>query len=338
MPELDHRLDEVDELERSGQLVAALDALVALDRAEPSLALQERLVQLRHRAAGAVSSTPREPWPPAYDDPFPELHGVVPEVEADRFDGELMGATIAHHGSLLVRGFFDDEPTERTTRSVLRATDALHGDPGALVEGWYRPSLGLGAGQQALREMVSKSNGVWLADSPPALAQVLDDLAAAGGVAAITEHLGERPVFSLQKSTLRRVLPAPRYTGWHQDGSFLGEGTRALNIWVALTACGGDRPAPGLEVVPARIEEILDAGDVNGGRAAIDGYAVHYVANHRGTPVIRPEFAPGDALFFDERMAHRTYVAEGMTDERLALECWFFSPSHPNSEYLSLLV
>jgi hypothetical protein len=129
-----------------------------------------------------------------------------------------------------------------------------------------------------------------------------------------------------------------RYTGWHQDGSFLGEGTRALNIWISLTACGGDRPAPGLEIVPARIEDLLEAGDEQGGRAAINGFGVHYVAKSLGAPVVRPEFDPGDALFFDERMAHRTYLADHMTEERLAVECWFFSPAHPNSEYLSLLV
>lgn len=330
-------LDQVDELEAAGDLVGALDTLVALDRRAPSLAVQRRLVRLRHRAAAAIESTPRSPWPPAYEDPFPDVVGAVPEVPADRFDGDVMGAAIAHHGSLIVRGFFDADQVERTSRSIRRATDAMHGDPDALAEGWYEPSLGLDVDQAALRKLVAETNGVFLADSPPATAQVLADLADAGGIAAVARHLGERPVFSLQKSTLRRVLPQVRYTGWHQDGSFLGEGTRALNVWIACTPCGGDRPASGLELVPARMEDLLEAGDGHGGRAAIDGYAVHFMAKLLGVEVVRPEFDPGDALFFDERMAHRTYLAEHMTEERLAVECWFFSPSHPNSEYHSLL-
>ena len=325
------------DLERT-DVVAELDALVAANRESPSLERVQRLVELRHRAAEALVSTPRSPWPPAYDDPFPDVVGVVPAVDADQLDGDLMGAAIAHHGSLHVRGFFDDERIERTRHSILRATDALNGDADAAADGWYQPTLALDPGQWALRKMVAETNGVWLADSPRATAQVLDDLADAGGVAAVAQHFGERPVFSLQKSTLRRALPVVRYTGWHQDGSFLGEGTRALNIWIALTACGGDRPAPGLEIVPARIEDLLEAGDDQGGRAAINGFGVHYVAKSLGAPVVRPEFDPGDALFFDERMAHRTYLAEHMTEERLAVECWFFSPAHPNSEYLSLLV
>jgi hypothetical protein len=64
---------------------------------------------------------------------------------------------------------------------------------------------------------------------------------------------------------------------------------------------------------------------------------VHRTAGE--TPVIRPEFEPGDALLFDERMIHRTFLSEDvlMTHERLAAECWFFAPSHPAEDYVSLL-
>ena len=56
------------------------------------------------------------------------------------------------------------------------------------------------------------------------------------------------------------------------------------------------------------------------------------------TPTICPEFAPGDALLFDERFLHRTHLSAEMTEDRYALECWFFAPSHPSSGYLSFLV
>jgi len=73
------------------------------------------------------------------------------------------------------------------------------------------------------------------------------------------------------------------------------------------------------------------------GGVGIDGFAVHYAA--ADTPVIRPEFEPGDAFLFDERFIHRTYLNKevAMTDERLAVECWFFAPSHPAEQYVSLL-
>jgi hypothetical protein len=114
---------------------------------------------------------------------------------------------------------------------------------------------------------------------------------------AIGEHFGERPIFTVQKSTLRRIQPEFRLTAWHQDGSFLGPETRAMNVWVSLTPCGGDRAAPGLEIVPRRVEEILPFGEFGG--VGIEGWAVHRTAGD--TQVIRPEFDPGDALLFDDR-------------------------------------
>ena len=84
----------------------------------------------------------------------------MPEVGADELDGDLMGAAIAHHGSVIVRGFFDDERIERSRHSIVRATDALNGDADAAADGWYEPTLALDQGQWALRKMVGESNGV----------------------------------------------------------------------------------------------------------------------------------------------------------------------------------
>ena len=50
------------------------------------------------------------------------------------------------------------------------------------------------------------------------------------------------------------------------------------------------------------------------------------------------EFDPGDALLFDERMIHRTFLSESMTEERLAVECWFFDAAHKPASYTALLV
>ena len=108
-----------------------------------------------------------------------------------------------------------------------------------------------------------------------------------------------------------------------------------MNTWVALSRCGGTYPAPGLEVVPRRLPEILPVdGELTPHSVAAD--LVAEVATD--TPTICPEFAPGDALLFDERFLHRTHLSAEMTEDRYALECWFFAPSHPSSGYLPLLV
>jgi hypothetical protein len=108
-----------------------------------------------------------------------------------------------------------------------------------------------------------------------------------------------------------------------------------MNVWVALSPCGGDRPTPGLELVPRRFDDILST---DGGVVAhsVDPAVIERVAGD--TPPVRPEFEPGDGLLFDERFLHRTYLPPDMTEARFALECWLFAPSHRPSEYLPFLV
>jgi hypothetical protein len=326
---------DVDRLVVDGDARAALDAVTALNHASPSPELQVRLIELRRQAAEVYRPVGRWPWPPTFDDPFPDVVGRPPEIAARELDGALLGAAVAHHGSLLVRGLFDRDAVERSRQSIERASEAWGLAPEERTGVDYLPTLTVQGMQAALREKQARAHTWWLADCPAAAAQVLDDLAALGVTGAIGEHFGERPVFTLQKSTLRRVQPEFRYTAWHQDGSFLGPETRTMNVWVSLTACGGDRTAPGLEIVPRRVEEILPFGESGG--IGIDGFAVHRTAGE--TPVVRPAFDPGDALLFDERMIHRTFLRKDveMTQERLAVECWFFAPSHPAANYVSLL-
>ena len=54
--------------------------------------------------------------------------------------------------------------------------------------------------------------------------------------------------------------------------------------------------------------------------------------------LVIPEFAPGDALMFDERCLHRTHLKLTMTRSRYALECWMFAPSHHTPNYTPLLI
>ena len=46
--------------------------------------------------------------------------------------------------------------------------------------------------------------------------------------------------------------------GWHQDGAFLGQGIRTVNVWIALTDCGVD--APSMDMVPRRMTDIVPTG------------------------------------------------------------------------------
>jgi hypothetical protein len=95
-------------------------------------------------------------------------------------------------------------------------------------------------------------------------------------------------------------------------------------VWLALSDCGIDAPA--LDFVARRMEEIVPTG-VDG---AIFNWSVSetIVEKYRyGAPIVRPVFAPGDAILFDQMNLHSTGVSPGMTKNRLAIESWFFAPS-----------
>ena len=139
----------------------------------------------------------------------------------------------------------------------------------------------------------------------------------------VSGYLGERPALTLKKSTLRRTHPLP-FADWHQDGAFLGDGIRTINLWLSLSDCGVD--APGLDLLPRRLDRIVETG--SGGAIfpwSVGPGTVEEAAE--GVAVVRPRFKPGDALLFDEMFLHRTATDETMTRDRYAIESWFFAPS-----------
>ena len=332
----EHTAPEVDRLVAEGRLVDAVDLLATAYRENREPAAAIRLVDLRRRAAAAMEAGHgRSPWPPAYDDPFPGVTGRLPEVDRAELTTDVLGGAVAHHGALLVRGLFDEHQVARgleVIQTAGRRRDEL--PAGSRGDEWFRPFPESEHRDKVLRKLVAEKGGTWLADSPAATAHFLDELTASRAVGVIAEHMGERPCFSLQKSTMRRSLPIAELTGWHQDGSFLGDDVRTANVWVTFSRCGGEHPAPGLEVVPRRIDEILPVEGWS--RAGISFDLIDEIAAE--TPVVRPAFEAGDALMFDERFLHRTFLDASMTQVRFALECWFFAPSHPAEGYLSLLV
>ena len=332
-PDLDGA--EVSRLIAEGRFVETIALVSEANRRSRSGDLERALIALRYHAAMSAEPGPgREPWPPVYADPFHDVVGVVPEVAAAELTTQILGGAVAHHGALLVRGVFGPDQIERSTASI-EATYQSHIGDGEIDPAWFTP-FPTDRHNGVLRNMVLvHGGGTWMADSPAGTAQVLDELEAIGVIGAIAGHLGERPYFSLQKSTLRRSEPKHKMVAWHQDGSFLDDDVRTMNVWVALSPCGGDRPSPGLEVIPRRIEEILPVDGV------MSTHSISYDLIDElstGMPTVFPEFDAGDALIFDEHFVHRTHLSREMTQVRYALECWFFAPSHQSSSYTPLYV
>jgi hypothetical protein len=314
--------------EHDGDLLAAIALLTSANREHADAALEHRLVALRNRVFAALEPRSRfATWPP--EPSRPELSaGVVPTVDAADLTADVLRRHIVKEGCLHVRGVAD-APTERSlVDGIDRALDEWSAlkRPYAKATGspWFdalevdepeRSGLG--------RTWVTNSGGLLTADSPRMLFSLLDTLEGAGLRDVARDYLGERPALSANKCTIRRV-PVDTNAGWHQDGAFLGKGIRALNIWLALDNCGRD--APGLDIVPRRLDRIVQTGT----HGAYFDWAVgpDLVPSVAGaTPVVRPEFEAGDALLFDDLMLHCTATDPSMTRSRHAIETWCFAPS-----------
>jgi hypothetical protein len=142
---------------------------------------------------------------------------------------------------------------------------------------------------------------------------------------------GEQSVVATRKWVFRLVEPIKDYGGgigggWHQDGQFMGEGIRALNMWIPLTDCGEGTPAPGITLIPKRIGEIVEYG-TRGAKLdwVVGGELVAELA--KGVHIISPNFSAGDALFFDHYSLHRSGHEIGQSKNRYALESWFYAKS-----------
>src|SRR5690606_28123208 len=136
------------------------------------------------------------------DDPFPDLEGI-PELELEgALDPAMVAGSIRHHGALLMRDFAErraaDELRE-TIDSVIECRAAV--DAPALGD-WYDPlpddegHLGL------VRTLMRNTGGLLAVDSPRAFFLTMEIIGRAGLVEAASSILGERPVMSIQKTTL----------------------------------------------------------------------------------------------------------------------------------------
>ena len=290
---------------------------------------ERRLLKLRHRAAIALgqngAANPNFPEP-AFD-ALPD--GALPEVRREDVTPELLRAAILRSGALLVRGLIDPSEAAALVREVDAAFDARDkrdaGEP--RPEGYYEEFAPDPPFQLIERSWITDASGVWLADSPKVMFDVVELFERTGLREVATGYLGERPAISVNKCTLRRVrgdvVQGLRGISWHQDGAFLGD-VRALNVWLALSHCGDT--APGLDIVPKRIDRIVPTGTEG---AAFDWSVSQTVVDEAAgdVEILRPIYEPGDVMLFDELFLHATGANIDMPDTRYAIESWFFGPS-----------
>ncbi|MDQ1455383.1 MAG: hypothetical protein QOH28_1003, partial [Actinomycetota bacterium] len=285
-------------LAERGRRLAAIDVLTAANRSARNDEIERQLVRLRHDAFGELDTGPGlAAWPPEAPDLFPAVD--FPEVQAGNFTAETLRSGILRHGCLCVRGLVPPKRVKQLTDDIeaaMTACEAWEIDGAADTAPWFVPlDVGRRATLGVERKWVTRGGGVWAVDSPRAMFDVLETFAEIGLDGPLTGYLGERPALSVKKWTLRRV-PITSGTNWHQDGAFLGQGIRTVNFWLTLSHCGDD--APGLDVVPRRMDRILPTG-TDGAMFdwSVGEGLVRQVAEDAS--ILRPIFEPGDALFFD---------------------------------------
>ncbi len=313
-----------------------IEELSERNRRQRDPALERRILALRHEAGVGLAgrANPDARFPEPADDALAAVNGSgLAEVTAAELTPELLRAALLRDGALLVRGavdrdealsFADEIETAFAARSSLASG-------GGASEGYYEEfDPGAPVDLAPERSWVT-DGGLWAADSPKLMFDMLEAMRRCGLDRVIAGYLGETAAISIQKCTMRKVNPDSG-AGWHQDGAFLGD-VRALNVWMSLSRCGD--LAPGLDIVPKRLTEIVPTGT----EGAIFDWSVapdvvERVAGPEG--VVRPIFEPGDVLLFDEMNLHSTAADPSMPNPRYAIESWFFGLSGFPSEYVPI--
>ena len=327
-------LAQAEELVRQNQYQTAIELLESAgDSAQTDLA--RRIIDLRIDAYSHLEwPAPHEHWPPAHDNRFEDVEGF-PEVQFEDLTVEDLKAGILGKGGLIVRGIMQPERVAAMRQNIDRTLEARRAcseeEPGAEANPWYHRSSSVNGGPAQFRggERYTNIGSAWTVDSPPSAFEAIDYFREIKLRELLTAYFDEAPVLSVRKWVVRCAAPNNgASSGWHQDGQFLGDANaiRTANLWVALTDCGGDADAPGIEIIGGTERKILEVGTHGApfnwtvGPELVDEIA-------KTNPVQCPRFNAGDAIFFFFFNLHRTGFGIDHTQNRHALESWFFAGS-----------
>ncbi|CAA0096836.1 Uncharacterised protein [Halioglobus japonicus] len=335
-------LSRAKKLAANGRADEALRQLSQLVRQRDNPVLERALVDLRLKNCSA-----REPAMSEVGEPGGDTAGVmefregIPEVDAADFSVPLLRRAISEAGYLIVRGFFDQQDAAELRGCVdasLNARVDIESDNEAKPADnpWYYPSphfpgKHVSFASEASKKTYMRTGSIRVIDSPRGSFKVLDIYRKHRMKAIVEAYFGEPAVLATRKWVFRLVTPRDDVGkgiggGWHQDGRFMGQDIRALNMWVALSDCGHGTAAPGMAIIPKRISTILETGTREAQfNWVVPPSLVEEIA--QAAPLTKPHFAAGDALFFDHFSLHRSGHDEGQSENRYALESWFYASS-----------
>jgi hypothetical protein len=308
------------------------------NRANPEVSRESEILRQRQLAGIGLQQRARKRRKlTGPDDEALSTNGNLPEITPAQLSAGLIRAALLRHGAVLVRGLVDREAALSLADGVENAYSAReqHASNGPVEDGYYEELQPEPPNDPIPhREAVELGAGLLAADSPRVAFEMFEIFRRTGLRDIVEEYLGEPPAISANKTTLRKVDPSIP-GAWHQDGKFLGD-VNSLNLWLSLSRCGDI--APGLDLVPRRLDHIVEAG-IGG-----DGFETIVVTQEQAEElagdagILRPIFEPGDAIFFDHLYLHQTASDPSMPNPRFALETWFFGPSAFPEDYLALAI
>ena len=323
------RRKERSDPETIEELHEEIERLTAANRRRRDRATERRLLRLRHLLGTRALDAPDSSAGYAQPDPgaLPAADGLPEFAPADLTPG-LVRAAILRDGFVLVRGLADREAALAFGRRIDEAFADREAESNRLYEEFtpHERFAGVGA-----RGWIRSGGGLLAADSPALTFEMLELFRELNLAPLVDGYLGEPALISVQKTTLRKADPSVP-GAWHQDGTFLGS-VRSLNLWLSLSRCGDE--APGLDIVPRRIDHLVAAG-TDDATIAIETARSKVVEAAGDTEIVRPIFEPGDAMLFDELFLHQTASDPAMPKPRYAIENWFFGRSAFPADYAPL--
>jgi hypothetical protein len=326
-------VDRADRLEREGRFREAAIELERLPREARDPMVDVRVVQLRHRAFSELDHEP-QPESGAFEPP-PDLWPDVvaaPEVPASDLSGPVLTSALHHHGCLIVRGLIPDDECTASRADIDQAFAAFDArtplTPLTVSAPWFARLEIDGAFEEPDplgTAFLRQCGGVYAPYAPRAFVEYRNALERVGLIDVIGAHQRTMPVLSVNKFVLRRIGGGAE-PAWHQDGGYLGITTRAVNLWLALSECGGDTERMGLDILPGPRRELAETGTHDAvERRAISPHIADKLARESGRPIVRPLFEPGDGILFDQYFVHRSDIRP-LVQERYAIESWFLTP------------
>jgi len=334
-----HTPDDVAQLVAAGRNREAIDSLLRQGEHEADPALERALVDLLLQTAPRPGAAGDIPQREAHRPPLVFREGAIPEVPADAFSVPLLREALDRSGHLIVRGFFKPEdvlPLRTCIDASLRSRVEAETN-GSLDEDnpWYYPSPHFPGNHHAFHMLHpgrkhKLTGSIRVIDSPRGTRSVLQLYRSYAIKQLLEEYFEESAVLATRKWVFRLATPRRLGTGigggWHQDGQFMGADVRALNIWAPLSQCGHGTPAPGITLLPRRIDRLLESGTRGANLDwVVGGELVAELS--REARVVNPFFDVGDALFFDHFSLHRSGYIRGQNADRYALESWFYAGS-----------